>query len=114
MLSLDSGGGREGMHLSLETVLLMHNNNVFLEPLEAYHTRALMSLDRDVHATMEKRWAAERLAFMAARGRAISNAFQALPVLRRAWEAATQPEVVQAGPEVVQPEVVARHGQVMT
>ena len=56
VLYIDSGGGRRGMHLSLEAVLACDKYGIDLQVMEAHHTRAIMSLDRTPHAQMEIEW----------------------------------------------------------
>ena len=60
LLMLDSGGGREGMHLTMEFCLLMFHNEVEVFNLPEYHTRALMPLDREPHRRMELEWSHQR------------------------------------------------------
>ena len=56
LLIIDSGGGGQGLHLSMEFTLLMYRNQIEVVALAEYFTKALMPLDRDPHRGMKLGW----------------------------------------------------------
>jgi len=97
VLLLDSGGGREGMHLSLEFALLMSRSEIHVYALREYFTKALMPLDREPHKQMQLAWSNLKSRFAAEHGHSVQNQFQALALLREAWAAGTQEKHVLSG-----------------
>ena len=59
---MDTGGGKDGMHLSLEFALLMARNEIEVFILRQYFTKAMMPLDRDCHREMQLSWTKLRMA----------------------------------------------------
>lgn len=93
---LDSGGGREGMHLSLEFALLMVRNQIDVFALREYFTKALMPLDRTCHREMEAAWVRLRMQYSAKTGSTVSTPFQALALIREAYLHGTQEKHVKS------------------
>lgn len=91
VLIVDSGGGTEGMHLSMEFALLMYHNQIEVFNLPEYHTKAMMPLDRAPHRDMEIAWGELRRQFANAHGHGVASQFQALPLIKEAWERGTVP-----------------------
>ena len=81
---MDSGGGREGMHLSLEFALLMSRSDIHVFALREYFTKALMPLDREPHKQMQVGWSHLKSRFAAEHGHSVSNQFQALALTSEA------------------------------
>ena len=97
VLMMDSGGGREGMHLSLEFALLMSRSDIHVFALREYFTKALMPLDREPHKQMQVGWSHLKSRFAAEHGHSVSNQFQALALIREAWAAGTQAKHILTG-----------------
>ena len=97
VLLLDSGGGREGMHKSLEFALVCRQYRIDPFVLAAYTTRAMMPLDREPHRQMEIRWGQLRHLFAVSHQKTIANAWQALPLCKAAWEHGTSERFILAG-----------------
>lgn len=89
LLIIDTGGGKDGLHLSLEFALLMHRHQIEVYVLRQYFTRALMPLDRDVHREMQLSWAKLRAKFAGEHGHTVASPFQALALIREAWDFST-------------------------
>ena len=85
VLLLDTGGGKDGMHLSLEFALLMARNEIEVFALRQYYTKCMMPLDRDVHKEQALAWTRLRMAYAAQTGFAVATQFQALALVRQAW-----------------------------
>lgn len=92
---MDTGGGKDGMHLSLEFALLMARNEIEVFILRQYFTKAMMPLDRDCHREMQLSWTKLRMGFAAQTGFAVSTQFQALALVRQAWIHGTAKETVE-------------------
>jgi len=92
---MDTGGGKDGMHLSLEFALLMARNEIEVYILRQYFTKAMMPLDRDCHREMQLSWTKLRMGFAAQTGFAVSTQFQALALVRQAWIHGTAKETVE-------------------
>lgn len=97
VLLMDSGGGRDGMHLSLEFALLMHRHDIHVFALRQYYTRAMMPLDRAPHKEMQLSWSNLRSRFAAEHGFTVTTQFQALAIIREAWTFGSQAKFVTSG-----------------
>ena len=97
VLILDSGGGAEGMHLSMEFALLMYHHQIEVFNLPEYHTKAMMPLDRAPHRAMELAWGELRRQFVLTHGHGVASQFQALPLIKEAWERGVLPTNVASG-----------------
>jgi hypothetical protein len=74
----------------MEFALLMFRNQIEVIALKAYMTKWGMPLDREVHRCMELEWANLRTKWAAVSGHSVDTQFQALALVREAWNFAVQ------------------------
>ena len=73
VMVMDTGGGRTGMHLSLELAILLHKHQIELFLLKPYTTKAFMLLDREPHSEMSCVWGGLRSTYHLTHGAPVSG-----------------------------------------
>ena len=82
---MDSGGGRVGMHYSVEFCMWAAANGVCVFALPAHSGKFLMTLDQQPHRTMEACWNDLKVQFIRHFGKAVAGVWQTIPLVRQAW-----------------------------
>ena len=92
---MDTGGGKIGLHLSLELALWCEEHNVHPFILPPYSGKHLMTLDQEPHRMMESAWCDLRVQYMRHYGRPVCSIWNALPLIEQSWKAGMQKSVLQ-------------------